>query len=353
MIIKQLPPPTNQSSGKGGRLREFDALRGFSMLSVVYMHVLLGADIGSFSTISGTFVMGYFMPLFFFISGFFSYKPLYKWNITTIFRQLSQRSKALLISSIVFYALLSYCHGGDIIGWIHQGFKWYWFTPVLFEMYLLFIIAVSISLLLKREISIVLMIGITLVLLIVKDCTILNEAIWWKVVNGSALCYFIQWFVFGLIVRRYYSKTLNLLDIKGVKAILITGYVAIMCFLSSDVSEGLPSVKTIASLAVSYVGIMLLYMLFYQARKYFDGNNYIGNGLCIIGQRTLDIYMIHYFFVPVLPAIGSWLAPNTMVLFQLMYGLGTAVIISIISLTISWCIRTSPVLADWFFGVRQ
>ncbi|MCM1291724.1 MAG: acyltransferase [Bacteroides sp.] len=357
LINRCLPPPVakhtlNQSLSGERRLKEFDALRGFSMLSVVYMHVLLGAGIGSFSTISGSFIMSWFMPLFFFISGFFSFKPLCKWRYKSFPRTLFQKVKALIISAIVFYFLLSYCKGGNVLGWIHHGFKWYWFTPVLFEMYLFYMIAVSISLLLKRDISMVMMIVVTIILWIEKDCTVLNDAGWWAVVNGSALCYFIQWFVTGIIVRRYDSMVLKFLNSNIVRAMLVIGYVALMCLTLSEGISLPPFIKKLTSLAVSYFGVFLLYMLFYQGRQYFVSNNRFANMLCFTGQRTLDIYMIHYFFIPTLPIIGAWIAPNSMVLFQLLYGLCTAIVITAISLLLSWCLRTSPLLADWLFGVR-
>ena len=344
---QQITPPNSN-----GRLRVFDALRGFSMLSVVYMHVLLGAGIGSYSTVSGSIVMGWFMPLFFFISGFFSYKPLHKWNRATIGIQLSQKVKALLISTIIFYGLLSYVHGGNILGWLNNGFRWYWFTPVLFQMYLLYIIAVCISFVAKRDASLFLMIIITVLLWFVKDNIYLNSTPWWPVINGAAICYYIQWFVTGLIVRRYHGKILKWLDLDAVKAILILGYVVLLCITLAKNDSMHPVIQNIASLAISYFGVFLLYMLFYQARKFFDGDSRVARGLCFTGQRTLDIYMIHYFFVPAFPVIGAWLEPNSMVLFQLLYGLSTAVIITTISLIISWAIRTCPILADWCLGVR-
>ncbi len=110
-------------------------------------------------------------------------------------------------------------------------------------------------------------------------------------------------------------------------------------------------VKIIGSMIVPYIGVLTITSIFLSFRDFFNGQSNVAGAMCFTGQRTLDIYMLHYLFLPSMPLIGVYLAPDSLVLFQLIYGLGTAVIITSICLLLSSCLRTSPVLADWlFFG---
>ena len=76
------------------RLVYIDCLRGFSMIFVLYQHLLtfsLDVPPSWFADI----VRSFRMPLFFFISGFVSYKALFDWNLQNfgkIQRQLEGNS---------------------------------------------------------------------------------------------------------------------------------------------------------------------------------------------------------------------------------------------------------------------
>jgi fucose 4-O-acetylase-like acetyltransferase len=77
----------------------------------------------------------------------------------------------------------------------------------------------------------------------------------------------------------------------------------------------------------------------------------IGASLQYIGRRTLDIYLIHFLFVPSLPSVGlffksyqhNFITDTTLsVLFALLV-IGFSIITSNI-------LRISPFLKKWLFG---
>ena len=57
------------------RLEYFDAMKGFGILSVIYVHLFtMGMRDGEYTSSITPFIQLYFMPLFFFVSGYFSVK---------------------------------------------------------------------------------------------------------------------------------------------------------------------------------------------------------------------------------------------------------------------------------------
>lgn len=343
-------PPHTIVIHDNSRLREFDALRGFSMILVVFAHVLLCAGIEGIEAPVPSSITMFRMPLFFFVSGFFAYRELSKWTGTTFKRVLTQKIKAQIICTLAFYTFRYYTLGVDPLGWLERGFQGYWFTIVLFQMFLLYTIANIISLLTKRNISLAIMAVIAVVGFGIIASHKYPENRIWTVISGNNLCYFIQWFVVGLAVRKYHSKFETMISKNGMKALLIVGFVSICSLLYSDFFKAHEAYAKMLSVIGGYVGLIMVVSLFYSAKDYFQRDSQIPNVLCFVGRRTLDIYMLHYFFLPSLTAVATLMSGN--IFFQLSIGFSATFVVIIFSLAVSWCLRTSPLLADWLFGVR-
>ncbi len=291
------------------------------------------------------------MPLFFFISGYFAFKPYEKWTNETYLRQIPQKIKALVICTLVFYTFRYYFVGVNPLGWIENGFMGYWFTMALFDMFVIYYSTTAFSRLLKKDVTQPLMIvlGLTGPVMIQFGCT--DEG-WFGTIFGTTnLCFFLQWFVLGLLAGRYCSLFRRLLMRSVVKAVLIIAYIIGLC----GFHDYLPSpviVKIVGSVVVPYIGVLTLVSLFYSFSDYLNSNALPARFLCFTGRRTLDIYMLHYFFLPSLPMLGVWIAPDSMLIFQVLIGGGLTIAITAVCLLLSNCLRTSPFLADWLFGVR-
>ena len=77
----------------------------------------------------------------------------------------------------------------------------------------------------------------------------------------------------------------------------------------------------------------------------------MGRGLQYIGQRTLDIYLLHYFLLPKnLSMLGDFFMLYNNPIVELIVGLFFALLIVGFCLVISNVIRTSDVLAKALFG---
>jgi fucose 4-O-acetylase-like acetyltransferase len=77
----------------------------------------------------------------------------------------------------------------------------------------------------------------------------------------------------------------------------------------------------------------------------------VGASLQYIGRRTLDIYLLHFFFLPNIPTIGQFFDK-----YRHNFVLDTTLSVVIALLIIGFCIitsnilRVSPFLRKWLFG---
>jgi fucose 4-O-acetylase-like acetyltransferase len=84
----------------------------------------------------------------------------------------------------------------------------------------------------------------------------------------------------------------------------------------------------------------------------FVSTKKVGKALQYIGKRTLDIYLIHYFFIPYLPQIRTIISGNNVVLELVIVG-GLSLIVIAVCLIVSNILRTSPILAKYLFGAKE
>lgn len=354
-----ITPPHSHSLNVGisptsNRLREFDAMRGFSMFLVVVIHVMLNIGMEGSSTVFGNFICSFRLPLFFFVSGFFSWRPLDKWTRATTKRVTTQKFRAQIICAILFYALLSYSRGTNLFGWLNNGFGAYWFTGVLFLMYIAYLISVAISRLCRRDYSLVIMTIFALFgIILIATHNYPNNRLW-TIINGTNLCLFLQYYVAGMFYRKYKNQIGAFLNRDIVKALLMVGFIVIFCLGYLDYVIQRPMLNLIlSSEVITYVGVFMIVSLFDGAKDYFQKNNVVSNTLCKIGQRSLDVYMMHYFFLPSLLFLGPWLSTGNTVLFQIVISATISLAVIGICLLLSNCLRQSHFLAVWLFGVRR
>lgn len=80
----------------------------------------------------------FFMPLFFFISGFVLYKPDVEWNGIMSFKFIAKKALQLLVPTLVFISLYIFVYNSPLNLLCRSGRLGYWFTIALFEYYLLY-----------------------------------------------------------------------------------------------------------------------------------------------------------------------------------------------------------------------
>ena len=97
--------------------------------------------------------------------------------------------------------------------------------------------------------------------------------------------------------------------------------------------------------------LTIVFMYFRHYQQYFTQQTIIGTSLQYIGRRTLDIYLIHYLFLPNLPTLGAFFNQyrHNFVLDTTISVLLALIVIGF-SIITSNLLRVSPFFKKWLFG---
>jgi fucose 4-O-acetylase-like acetyltransferase len=345
----------NDLMGGGKRLGYIDALRGFSIISVVIGHSLSQMGIGGYSSVLGSIIVTFWLPIFFLISGFLAYKPIDRWKLSTIKGTLKMRFYSQIICPILFFALYAYIFGGNCFGWIQHGFSGYWFTIVLFQIYLTYVFVSIIAKLLKRHwfvdvAMIVLSVALLGVLILFRG----NSQLW-EVLCFENLTKYFQFFTLGLLMKKYFNKFEEWISKDGVKTAIILSYIALLLiYFNDNLKNEYPLIyQAVHDIFVRYAGLLVVYLLFVEHRSYFDTQSKLARGLSFIGRRTLDIYMIHYLLLPNLQFLKEYLTTGNMIIFQLFIAALVAAMVIACCLLLSSTLRMSKFISYFLFGEKS
>ena len=346
------PQSSSQPIGATKRIEFIDALRGFTMILVVLNHVsyyCLGIDnkIPSFHK----YLIEIQMPLFFFISGFVLYKPTSRWDNKHMVSFFKSKIPVLLISPLIFMSIYFFINHIPFIEGIYEDAKYgYWFTFVLFVFFVYYAITRYILNLLKIDNIysdlLILLLGFTFFFVNYLPLSIKTQ----HLLSTGNLYYYI-FFVIGTLSRKHYKKLQEILD----KTPLII--IAIVIFFLFNIFEKEIHLSTsMILLFLTFLsGVIIVFALFRNKQQYLTKETILGNSLQYIGKRTLDIYLLHFFFLPVAlkNTIASSLTTHPVPVIELAISLTIALVIIACTLVISNILRLSPILGHYLFGAKR
>lgn len=344
-------------TNKKERIQYIDALRGFTMILVVFAHV----ETFTFQledTFLGNLFISFRMPLFFFISGFIGYKSVDYWNRGNCLKQIKRKIVALIIPAIVIGLLYTYLYvKQDFQYFVSSPFKsGYWFTLVLFQMYLLYYLVARVSntILCKYDCDFFLMfLGVGLIIVFVSyeflsaRC---NSCLNYTSFNLTAK-YFV-YFAFGLVCRRYYSLFEKIINNKMIYTIILLFFTFLYCLYQLGGGIWESSLVLLLQLILGFLGILLVFSIFFHYQDSFSNRSFSGKCIQYIGRHTLDIYLLHYFLLPSIPGKINLLSLSQNIILELGGGLSLSVFIIVLCLLLSRIIRISPLLSYFLFGER-
>lgn len=339
------------------RIGYIDALRGLAMILVVYFHIA-AYGFGSYEFGYNDIIERFRMPTFFFISGWLFYKAGRIWNRQAIADMIRKKFMVQIIPTAVFMLLYLMMFNLMDVNSFGSDKKGYWFTFVLFEYFVIYILAEAFF---NRQDSIKGEMCVFAVILILSLGAFYYAKYYtryaaelgtWKDFLGFLSFVKIRhiiFFWFGTFVRRHFDQFVRLTDNRYVTAIMMTLFAAIIVW---PILLSTPNIEYIAYLAAGISGTVICFTYFRIHKKQFSQETWYGRGLQLIGRRTLDIYLIHYFVLPYdLVQPDVWLPYHHNTLFVPM-ALILALWVVVISLLISSILRVSPLLAKYLFGAK-
>ena len=360
------------SAIKKPRLEWLDALRGFTMILVVANHVSQTGFTEELRFSSSLrFLVMFRMPLFFFISGFLAYKAGLLWDWKTLRSLLSKKIRVQTVPTVVFFLfgalVLSNKFYPTVIEWLNSPMKGgYWFTIVLLYMFIVYYLFCFLESRLQRYFpKIPSWLPITLLFIIsicCYDTCYQPRYFTWALGRkggpdefmdatsfGQLFIYF-PFFLYGNIVRRYWDQAQRVMDSKWFYPTIV--FIVIFAYLDSQKWHYLRLAWAIIPLTLArFILLTMVFMYFRHYQQYFTQRTVIGASLQYIGRRTLDIYLIHYLFLPNLPTIGiffnqyhhNFAIDTTLSVLIALIVIGFSIITSNI-------LRVSPFFKKWLFG---
>ena len=342
---------------KQNRIGYIDAIRGLAMILVVYFHIA-AYGFGSYELGYNDIIERFRMPTFFFISGWVFYKAGRTWDRQTITGMIRKKFMVQIIPTVVFMLLYLVRFNLLDVSSFGSDKKGYWYTFVLFEYFIIYILAEA---LLNRQNSTIGEMRVLIVILILSVSAFYYAKYYthyavelgtWKDILGFFSFVKIRhiiFFWFGTFVRRHFDRFIQLTNNSYVTATLIVLFTAIILW---PMVLSINGIEYIAYLVAGLSGTVICFTFFRIHAQNFSQETWYGRGLQLIGRRTLDIYLIHYFVLPYdLVQLDVWLQYHHNTLFAPMT-LILALWVVICSLFISSLIRVSPLLAKYLFAVK-
>lgn len=338
------------------RFPYIDALRGLAIIIVVFGHV---EYFGFFNfegfSIIGNFFQAIQMPLFFFISGFVVYKSLPVTTINKLGTLLWRKTLQLILPAMLVGLIYTYAKsGGDFHSFItNASKKGYWFTISLFEMMAVYYLISYIMNKFQKD-GLFPLLAVSFVCFLLKlpfkDHPLLEE-----IGNYTSLHYtfsHFQFFAIGLIARKYMNKFETLMNSQLIMTLAILLMFAFFWLQLETFRNGtLPGslgkvLETMIEVAVAYPTVYIMYYLFHRYYK----PNFLNGSLEYVGKRTLDIYLIHYFFLPRLPMVGEFFKSYPNLILECLVGFVLALLVVGASLIVSRLITLSDFCGKYVLG---
>ena len=367
-------------TGGGHRIEWLDAMRGFTMILVVAYHVAqFGFVENEKSSAALPFLVLFRMPLFFFVSGFLAYKSRFVWNLTNTIPLVLKKLHVQIIPAVIFLSIF-------IIFRSKLGF-WdglanalksptkdgYWFTWVLLQMFLIYYIISIIAHYLKKikekvsgknsqlstfnfQLSMIFWIIVWLLSIAAYETLYLpkqfsyHKAPFFAYSSLVQTIRFMQFFLLGNIVHRYWEKIQKLFDSVWFFPLVTT--LAVICCADIFRWHTLKFAWTNLPRTTAMYSLLLIVVMFFRYnKKWFTMEHPLGRALQYTGQRTLDVYLLHFLLIPSMPFIGKWLnAHHPNFLIDLLLSVGVALPIVAMCLLISHLLHTSKPLGKFLFG---
>lgn len=333
-----------------GRIEYIDALRGIVMIMVVLGHVPM-YSYHTYGTLSFSQLPSLFhLCLFFFISGWFAAGSTGKKPLAVFVRD---KFAQLVVPTAIFYLLFCRIYDVDIIDNLcSDKYKaGYWFCIVLFCFLLL---SRWLNTANSKMGGVIFGCILSVIFLMFNTNAMTGLLDRWHIPNVLCLQQW-QYFVFfhaGCVARRYEQRFFSWLDNGKLMGVSIALFFVTLLLLYQK-TVGLLGIK-VEFLLWGGLGTVLSFAFFRRYASAFHQSTYVGKVLQYIGRRTLDVYLLHFFFLPSnMEWLGSHVMGNGNQTIELFVSLIISLMVIALCLLTGNIIRLSPLLARFVLGTKN
>lgn len=339
------------------RLQYIDALRGIAVLMIVYghLHMSYGDDGSSFTFRAMTGMLR--LPLLFFVSGFvFTSKPM-GWRHGGGYFVL-RKARQLLLPAVVIGGVFAMVHGLPARTMLIDTWKGgYWFMLTLFE-YMVVQTAVECATgsdAAKRTTLryAAALLAATAVLYALSLAPVSRRAgDMGEMLQLSKLRYFV-YFAAGRLLRQHMTQLLRWPRRDIAVALTVTTFVVLAIGSWGGVGVGTGSGPWFYLRLVLFemTAVLTVFCLFYRHRAWFASDGRLPRTLALVGRRTLEIYLMHYFLLPKdLHVVGRYFAEHPAPVVEFIIAGVIAITIAAVCLLVGELLRSSTFLHRWVLG---
>jgi len=328
------------------RIAYIDAMRGFTMILVVYAHICYFCLDGPLMGFNRVFYL-FRLPCFFMISGWL-FEPIAQRPFKEVIRH---KAMVQLLPTFIFLLLLApppeFFHQ---LGTLKGG---YWFTFVLFEFFVLYLLIVRLPKLWRPWVALTIALAAFCCARYYNEIHLSAVGAQKYVVDALGFMSITLWrfflfFYIGAWMRRHFEAF-----IRWTSHPLALPVIAVVFFLiASTAHRDSLLFEMFRFFAGSISGMWLIFTCFRLFNPWLE-KAHLSRPLQYVGTRTLDIYLLHYFFLPrFILSYADRLKAFDNQLLEFIVILALALIVLALCLLAGYLIRLSPFLGHYLFGVK-
>lgn len=281
------------------RIASLDALKCLAILLVIDHHVLNVNGFKPYENLASQMMYAPMLPLFFFVSGFLAYKQ--SMSIRDVWDNIRKKFVFLVIPALVFFLGMDMMNHKYLLRFISEGMHGYWFTIVLFECFLVYYL---ITLTIKNEkwrIVVLLALSVAGIGMLAVD-----KGFGPAFFDLRRLSKFFQFFVLGTLAMKFRPKYDSLMHNEAFKATFLLSYFIVLFLLTYD----MPSVlhHFLRDVALRYFSTFAIVSFFVCQESSLQRQTRLNSLIYLIGQNSLAIYLLQYFFLPHFRPLPEWFA---------------------------------------------
>ena len=162
--------------------------------------------------------------------------------------------------------------------------------------------------------------------------------------------YSYTYFIVGALLFANRDKILKYLSDTNIMGICILGYIVLQIFAALYGVDWMRFGGGIYNLVMHTASLLIVWVLFHKY-PVMSTSSMIGRFLSLIGRRSIDVYFIHYFFLPDLHIWGDYFLSIDAQLIEYLCAIILSTPLIYISLGIGCIIRLSPLTSRLLLGI--